>query len=341
MIHISGIDVYRYQTNIDWKKVRDIPELRFVYAKATQGVNWKDPLFESHRNGAINIAGKDFGALHFLDYANYIRGKEIEFGRAQAEYFWTTIESNPGQAPFINDCETNEGAPGWGKFDSISVARVLKISLAFHIRMKELSGRFGGDYTPMWATAYMKNFTEGFYFGPRYKLVKDANGKLVQPVIDHFLSWEELKTYPKPVPSKYDKYTLFQYASTMKGSVIGTDATYIDADIFNGSEEEYSVWLGKTCVPTSPVITEDDIPDIVNEIIKRVRVISSVNVRNGIGTSSPQYSLNGSPFVILKNEEMDVYGSAVDNMGNPWHRIGYKEWVCEKYNGTPLLEKIS
>ena len=341
MVPISGIDVYRYQTNINWQKVRDIPELRFVYAKATQGTNWTDPLFTSHREGAINIACKDFGASHFLDYANYVRGKEIEFGRRQAEFFWKTIESNPGQASFICDTETNESAPGWGKFDIFSVSRVLKISLAFHVRMKELSGRFGGDYTPIWATAYMKNFTEGFYFGPRYKLVKDTNGKLIQPVIDHFLTWEELATYLKPFPTKYDKYTLFQYCSVMKGSVIGTKASYIDADVFNGTEEEYSVWLGKTCVPTSPVIVEDDIPDVVNEIVKRVRVISSVNVRNGVGTSAMQYALNGKSFVLLKDEKMDVYQSAVDSGGNRWHRIGYKEWVCEKYNGTPLLEKIS
>lgn len=343
---ISGIDIYRYQEGVDWQKVRDIRELRFVYAKVTQGVDWTDPLFESHRDGAINVAGKDFGAIHFLDYFKYQRGKEIQFGRQQAEFMWPKIEKNPGQAPFVSDCEKNEDA-SWGPFDVLNIGRILKINLAFHVRMKELSGRFGGDYCPMWVTAHMKNFTEGFYFGPRYKVVSVYNpatkkNETVQPVIDHFLTWEELQSYAKPTPSSYPDWTLFQYASTLKGSVIGTKAVSIDADIFNGGEEKYSAWLGQTCVPTSPVITEDDIPDVVNEITKRMaRVISSVNVRSGVGTISAQYLLGASkPFVLLNGEKMPIYESTADSAGNPWHRIGYKEWVCERYNGTPLLEII-
>lgn len=174
----------------------------------------------------------------------------------------------------------------------------------------------------------MSNFKEGFIWIPRYRAV---NG--VQPVITRFLTLADLSAYPMPTFSLFPKATIFQYASTLK-----LGAGYMDADIFNGTEAEYSALLGRTAVPTDP-ITEEDAPiPVTSTSGKKATVISSVNVRNGVGTSASQLSVNGSPWVMLKGESADVLESAYDSRGNPWFRIGYKEWICGEYNGVRLAQ---
>lgn len=321
---IQGVDLSRWNEGVDWAKAKTIPEWRFVYARASQGLNYADSMFKSHRAGAIT-SGKDFGAYHFLDYFNYIRGQEVDFGRKQADYFWSLIKDNPGQLPFVLDIEKNDGA-SWGAFDIFQIGRILKIALAWHTRMKELTGRFGGDYCSGWVTASMSNFKEGFIWIPRYKAV---NG--VQPVITRFLTLADLSAYPMPTFSLFPKATIFQYASTLK-----LGAGYMDADIFAGSEAEYSAFLGNTAVTTDPIVNEDAPVPIATVEGKKATVITSVNVRNGVGTSASQLSVNGSPYVLLKGETFPVYETAYDSRGNPWLRIGYKEWICAEYNGVKL-----
>ena len=345
---IQGIDISAWQAIIDWDKVRAIPNLRFVFVKATQGVNHVDPMFRSHRAGAIR-AGKDTGCTHFLDYANYIFGTEIEFGRRQADFFHYTTQDNPGQAGYLLDTETNEGA-AWPRITLFNVGRILKIALAFHNRMMELGRKFGGDYIAGWVAAYMKNFTEGFGMIPRYKLLtatrdmvffdgsRVAAGKTYQPEITHFLSAAELSAYLKPDFGAYPKATIWQYGSRLIGTLLGCPG-YVDADIFNGTEQEYSAWLGKISVPTQPAPIEDAPIPITNPAGKLAQVITSVNVRNGIGTAAAQYSLNGTPWVLLKSEPpIDVMESAHDSRGNPWLRIGFEQWICAEFNGSKLVQ---
>lgn len=342
---IAGIDLSSWNTQLDWNKVKAFPELRFVYVRATQGLNLSDKMFINHRAGSIR-SGLDFGATHFLDYFNYSRGQEVAFGKKQAEVFWTRIEDNPGQLPFALDTEKNDGAD-WGFFDNFQIGRILSIALAWHTRMKELSGRFGIDYVSAWVTAFMRNFLEGSAWIPRYKLVRATRdfylaGKLVkagdlyQPEIDHFLTEAELTAYLKPDVKTYPKYTIHQYSSRFKAEILGSDG-YIDANYFNGSEAEYSVWSGKNCVPTSPVVDEDPGIPVALPSGELVTVLSGVNVRNDVGTSSDQYSKNGAYWVMQKGESAPVLERAVDTRGNPWYRIGYQEWVCGEYNGTKLL----
>lgn len=256
---INGIDVYRYQPGIDWKKAEAIKDLRFVYAKATQGVNWKDPLYDSHRQGAID-AGKDFGAIHFIDTHNYVRGYEIQFGRQQAESHWRVVEKRPGNLPSCADLETNEGSR-WDPLNALSAPRMLKILLHFHIRLEELSGGFGIDYTNGWLTDLMKNFVRGGYWGPRYKTILrlNAQGKTVQvqPAIDHFLTAEELVSYARPSCGVFSKVLIHQYASTLDGRIIGFNGA-VDANYFNGTEEEYALFRTGQSVVIPDAAQEDE-----------------------------------------------------------------------------------
>lgn len=59
-----GIDVSRYQKNIDWKRVKGA-KIGFVYIKATEGASYTDPYFAKNIAGA-RAAGLPVGVYHFF-----------------------------------------------------------------------------------------------------------------------------------------------------------------------------------------------------------------------------------------------------------------------------------
>ncbi len=61
---IRGIDVSHHQGKIDWHKVKN-EDIQFVYIKATEGGDFKDPSFNENWNGAKN-EGMKVGAYHFF-----------------------------------------------------------------------------------------------------------------------------------------------------------------------------------------------------------------------------------------------------------------------------------
>lgn len=81
-----GVDVSRYQGDVRWDEVRLIPfnittrrqgaddtsaavSIGFIFAKATEGADYKDPCVEANRRG-IRSTGALFGAYHVLTMAN-------------------------------------------------------------------------------------------------------------------------------------------------------------------------------------------------------------------------------------------------------------------------------
>lgn len=60
---IRGIDVSRYQTNPDFVQAKQAG-FSFVYIKATEGVTYQDPAYQTHAVNANN-AGLYFGFYHF------------------------------------------------------------------------------------------------------------------------------------------------------------------------------------------------------------------------------------------------------------------------------------
>ncbi|HTJ72230.1 MAG TPA: lysozyme [Actinospica sp.] len=74
---VQGIDVSSHQPSIDWSKVA--PHVNFVYAKATEGTYYVNPLFDSEYEGPYNY-GVIRGSYHFAVPSN-------SSGTAQADYF--------------------------------------------------------------------------------------------------------------------------------------------------------------------------------------------------------------------------------------------------------------
>ncbi|WKL00296.1 GH25 family lysozyme [Paenibacillus amylolyticus] len=60
----QGIDVSRYQGNIDWAKVK-ASGMTFVFIKATEGQTYTDPNYQKNVTSAL-AAGMLVGTYHFF-----------------------------------------------------------------------------------------------------------------------------------------------------------------------------------------------------------------------------------------------------------------------------------
>lgn len=79
---ILGIDVSHFQGNVEWERIKE-HNISFAYAKATQGISFKDPKF---RENQINTkqAGLKHGSYHF-----YLTNEDPV---KQAEHYLSTIQ---------------------------------------------------------------------------------------------------------------------------------------------------------------------------------------------------------------------------------------------------------
>lgn len=102
--HIHGIDVSRYQQQIDWARVVGTQvrhkRIHFAFIKATEGSAMKDPYFDynwkhSRQNGLVR------GAYHyFLPDIN---------PQHQAQHFIRTVRLQSGDLPPVVDVEEQRG----------------------------------------------------------------------------------------------------------------------------------------------------------------------------------------------------------------------------------------
>lgn len=102
---MHGIDVSRYQSNIDWNAVKSMQDkqakIGFAFIKATEGLNGVDDKFRQNWFGAKQTL-LPRGAYHF-----FISSKS---GKAQAENFIETVSLKKGDLPPVLDIESANGA---------------------------------------------------------------------------------------------------------------------------------------------------------------------------------------------------------------------------------------
>jgi lysozyme len=94
---IHGIDVSRWQGEIDWNSVRDAGT-RFAFVKATEGGDHLDPAFNRNWTGA-KAAGVPVGAYHFVYWCRS--------AQEQAKWFVQHIPTDPDSLPPVLDVEWN------------------------------------------------------------------------------------------------------------------------------------------------------------------------------------------------------------------------------------------
>ena len=107
----EGIDLSHNNGEVDWDALEaDAPD--FIYLKATEGRDWKDPLFQSHWREATQ-RGYRVGAYHF-----YLLCKD---GEAQAQNFIQSVEVRAGTLSPAVDLEYAENCtPNASPADTIA-----------------------------------------------------------------------------------------------------------------------------------------------------------------------------------------------------------------------------
>ena len=106
-----GIDVARYQGDIDWQTVSK-EKILFVYIKATEGKTYTDPKFHQNIEGAQK-SGLKVGAYHFFRMTSGAREQFNHFYSQLGKYKLDLI-------PMI-DVEKDDGKPKSQLQDSLDV----------------------------------------------------------------------------------------------------------------------------------------------------------------------------------------------------------------------------
>ena len=99
---IRGVDVSRYQREIDWALLSEQDRLHFIFIKATEGRSYVDPTFKD-RWPAARKAGLLRGAYHFY--------KPTQSAVWQARHFVQTVPLTAGDLPPVLDVEDLDRVP--------------------------------------------------------------------------------------------------------------------------------------------------------------------------------------------------------------------------------------
>lgn len=192
---IEGLDVSHWEARIKWDEVLKSGR-RFCYAKATEALDYVDPLFSKHW-ADMKAAGMARGAYHFA--------RPKYDARKQAEHFAGTI--GPvlrGDLRPCLDIETNSDLPK---------AAVIDWTLAFVKRAEELVG-------PLVV-----------YIGHSFLL--DFLGDPLLPALASRPVWIPRYGPNPPKPSKtWPKWTVWQYGEDVEIPGVGKcDGNRLDGDL--------------------------------------------------------------------------------------------------------------
>lgn len=148
---VHGIDVSHHQSFINWDSVSQ-EGIDFAFVKATEGMTFRDSLFE-YNWAQIKNNGIKRGAYHF--YRPAVSAQE------QAEHFKTQVALGEGDLPPVLDVEVMDGVSkvqlltgilNWLYLVEIhyGVRPILYTNLKFY--NKYLAGHF--DEYPLWIARY-------------------------------------------------------------------------------------------------------------------------------------------------------------------------------------------
>lgn len=197
---IRGIDISNHQKQIDWAKF-DQSQINFVLIKATEGGDFKDPLFENNwRN--VRQKGAITGAYHFFTFC--------KSGREQAQNYIETVPRSKQSLPPVIDLEFS------GNCKSIPTPVTLD---------KELN-----TFMAIVEKYYHKNpilyVTYEFY--DRYLQHKYPNNSIW---ISDFYSFNKL-----PTLSDSKHWLFWQYSE--RGRIAGI-STLVDLNVFSGTKSQF------------------------------------------------------------------------------------------------------
>jgi lysozyme len=204
---VHGVDVSRWQGNIDWAKLRG-QGANFAYIKATDGGDHLDPMFKKNWRAA-HSAGLKRGAYHFFYWCRTAGD--------QADWFIRNVPRVEGALPPVIDVEWN------GESSCKRRPSAAKVREKMQVFMDRLEAHYG--QRPIIYTSpdfYRDNLKGAFPNHPFW----------LRSVARH-----PAKTYPGR------KWVFWQYSgSGLSQGVRGR----IDLNVFHGSEDEWHQWVAGT-----------------------------------------------------------------------------------------------
>jgi lysozyme len=201
---VHGVDVSRWQGEIDWVKLRE-QGANFAYIKATDGGDHLDPMFHRNWKGAAE-AGLARGAYHFFYWCRT--------ASEQADWFIRNVPKVRGALPPVIDVEWNHLSNCKRRPSRETVLEKMKVF------MDRLEAHYG--QRPIIYTApdfYRDNLRGAFPNHPFW----------LRAVAQH-----PSKVYPGR------DWVFWQYSgSGLSHGVRGR----IDLNVFNGTEAQWRAWL--------------------------------------------------------------------------------------------------
>lgn len=203
---VHGVDVSRWQGDIDWAKLRS-QGANFAFIKATDGGDHLDPMFRTNWNGAAQ-AGILRGAYHFFYWCRT--------AGEQADWFIRNVPKSPGALPPVIDVEYNHLSNCKKRLSRELVLEKMKVF------MDKLEAHYG--QRPIIYTA------PDFY---------DDNLKGAFP--NHPFWLRSVAAHPsKRYPNR--DWVFWQYSGS--GLSAGVSEK-IDLNVFRGSEADWWKWVGR------------------------------------------------------------------------------------------------
>lgn len=140
-----GIDVSKYQSNIDWEQVKTAGVkfviIRIGYRGYGSGTLVLDPMFEQHFTNARN-AGLKVGVYFFSQAVNENEARE------EAQGCWYVLNSRKLDYPIYFDSEASGGSNG--RADGLGVTDRTKCAIAFCEEVKALGYQPGVYASTLW-----------------------------------------------------------------------------------------------------------------------------------------------------------------------------------------------
>ena len=201
---VHGVDVSRWQGEIDWPKLRT-QGANFAFIKATDGGDHLDPMFKKNWRAA-KAAGIRRGAYHFFYWCRT--------AGEQADWFIRNVPREPGALPPVIDVEYNGESSCKRR---LSPERVREKMQVFMDKLEAYYGQRPIIYT---APDFYKDNLQGAFQNYPFWL---------RAVAQH-----PSKVYPNR------KWLFWQYSGS--GLSHGVDGK-IDLNVFHGNEDEWQDWL--------------------------------------------------------------------------------------------------
>lgn len=203
---VHGVDVSRWQGEIDWPKLRS-QGANFAYIKATDGGDHLDPMFRTNWRRAKE-AGIRHGAYHFFYWCRT--------AGEQADWFIRNVPREPDALPPVIDVEYNGESSCKMR---LSKARVIEKMQVFMDKLERHYGQRPVIYT---APDFYKDNLRGEFQNYPFWLRAVAQHPSV--------------VYPDR------KWVFWQYSgSGLSHGVTGK----IDLNVFNGNEGQWNNWLNR------------------------------------------------------------------------------------------------